>query len=372
METMFAPSERVSSSQLEIEVDIVNRSPVISALLHSISGLLVVIDENRQIVALNSSFLKMLGIHDPEEALGLRLGEAVRCIHSGDKPAGCGTTKYCSSCGGAVAIVSSLEQDNPVEMTCSLTARRGERTKDIALLVKSHPIIISAERFLLIFLQDITKQQQRAALERTFFHDVGNLLFMLLGSCELLVKECPSDLAKSIHKASIRLHKEIAIQRCLSNREVTSYLPERNDVTTETVLLELKSFFSYHPVADARETEFTNSVPNRVFNTDTSLLLRILTNMTTNALEATEEGGLVRVWIEENDDQLVFSVWNKGEISPQIARRIFQRNFSTKNQAGRGVGTFSMKLFGEEILGGLVSFTTSATDGTVFSFSHPV
>lgn len=372
METKFAPPERVSSNRLAIEVDIVNSSPIISALLHSISGLLVVIDENRQIVALNNSFLKMLGIHDPEEALGLRLGEAIRCIHAGDEPAGCGTTEYCSSCGAAIAIVSSLEQDNPVERTCSLSAKRGGRTKDIALLVKSHPIRINKDRFLLIFLQDITMQQQRAALERTFFHDVGNLLFMLLGSCELLVRECPSDLAKSIHKASVRLHKEIAIQRCLSNREISSYFPERNEVTTQSILRELKSFFSFHPVADAKETEFVNSVPNTVFNTDTSLLLRILTNMTTNALEATEEGGLVKVWIEESDSQLVFAVWNRGEIPPEIARRIFQRNFSTKNQAGRGVGTFSMKLFGEEILGGVVGFTTSATEGTIFTFSHPL
>jgi len=65
-------------------------------------------------------------------------------------------------------------------------------------------------------------------------------------------------------------------------------------------------------------------------------------------------------------------VWNGGEIPQEIAARIFQRNFSTKEQAGRGIGTFSMKLFGEKILGGQVSFTTSKKEGTIFRFACPI
>lgn len=66
---------------------------------------------------------------------------------------------------------------------------------------------------------------------------------------------------------------------------------------------------------------------------------------------------------------LSFCVWNSQEIPQEITHRVFQRNFSTKNQSGRGIGTFSMKLFGEEIFGGEVSFKTSPSDGTTFRFS---
>jgi PAS domain-containing protein len=175
METFFAPPERATDETLATEIEIVSKNPVVTGLLHSISGLLAILDEKRQIVALNDSFLQMLGIDDPADALGLRHGEAVQCIHADDEPAGCGTTKFCSSCGAAVAILSSLEQNKPVEMICALSAKRGDKITDIALLVKSHPIIINQHRFLLIFLQDITQQQQRAALERYFFHDVNNM-----------------------------------------------------------------------------------------------------------------------------------------------------------------------------------------------------
>ena len=107
------------------------------------------------------------------------------------------------------------------------------------------------------------------------------------------------------------------------------------------------------------------------FQADLSLLLRVLSNMITNALEATAEAGVVRVRAERTDNGLSFSVWNEGTIAADVALRVFQRNFSTKGGAGRGIGTYSMKLFGEKILGGKVSFTTSPEAGTTFTLSLP-
>ena len=91
--------------------------------------------------------------------------------------------------------------------------------------------------------------------------------------------------------------------------------------------------------------------------------------MIINALEATAENGEVKIWIEHNGDFLSFCVWNAEEITGDVKNRIFQRNFSTKSELGRGLGTYSMKLFGEEVLGGKVDFTTSEAEGTVFRFS---
>jgi PAS domain-containing protein len=202
MDTYFASAKRANEKEFVAEIEIMSKNPILSGLLHSISGLLAVLDEHRQIVALNDSFLQMLGIDDPTEALGLRPGEALQCIHAHDEPAGCGTTKFCSTCGAAIAIVSSLGQDKPVERICALSANRGDKDVDIALLVRSHPINIYKRKFLLLFLQDITQQQQRAALERTFFHDVNNMLTMLVVASELLVKKDSSELARAVHQSS--------------------------------------------------------------------------------------------------------------------------------------------------------------------------
>lgn len=372
MDTYFAPPERASDNELKDEIDIVSKNPVMSGLLHSISGLLAVLDEHRQVVALNDSLMEMLGLDDATKALGLRQGEVLQCIHANDEPAGCGTTKFCSTCGAAIAIVSSLEQNIPVEKICALSANRAGQEIEVALLVRSHPIIIDKKRFLLLFLQDITKQQQRAALERTFFHDINNLLSMLLGASELLVLKEPSELAQTVHQASVRLHKEVAIQRCLSQSENCTYLPMRHEIKTKEIVAELQSFFGNHPAALKKTIDFQNNYPNMSISTDICLLSRVLCNMIINALEATGKNGVVKIWLEHKSNLLSFSVWNGQEIPPEIVNRIFQRNFSTKEQAGRGIGTFSMKLFGEKILGGKITFTTSKENGTTFQFTHPV
>jgi signal transduction histidine kinase len=369
MGTYFAPAERVNESEIIVEIEFVNQNPVVTGLLQSISGLLAVLDEHRQVVALNDSFLQMLGIDDPAKALGLRPGEALRCIHAHDEPSGCGTTKFCSTCGAAIAIVSSLAQNKPVEKICALTALRGDKKVDIALLVKAHPIEINKKRFLLLFLQDISQQQQRAALERTFFHDVNNMLNVLLGASELLVREEPSELAKAIHRTSLRLIKEVAIQRCLSQNESCDYQPSWVAVTTGQIFKELHSFFANHTSAREKNIHISQYDLDISIKTDISLLLRVLCNMIINALEATAHNGVVKVWLEHDGDALSFYVWNAQEIPREVAMRIFQRNFSTKKQAGRGIGTYSMKLLGEKILGGQVSFTTSPKEGTIFKFT---
>ncbi len=98
MDTYFAPAERADANELLAEIEIANRNPIMSGLLHSINGLLAILDEYRQIVATNDSFLKILNIDDPSESLGLRPGEVLQCIHADEKPSGCGTTKFCFSC----------------------------------------------------------------------------------------------------------------------------------------------------------------------------------------------------------------------------------------------------------------------------------
>jgi K+-sensing histidine kinase KdpD len=372
VDTYYAPPERTADKDLAAEIKIVSGNPIVTGLLHSISGLLSVLDEHRQVVALNSSFLDFLGIKDPSAALGLRPGEAIQCVHCHDEPAGCGTTRHCSTCGAAVAMVASLGQDKPVERICSLSVNKNGATFDLALLVRSHPIVIEQKKFLLLFLQDISVQEQRAALERLFFHDFNNMLTGLVGFSEqLALNDSNSSLANRLFQISLRMKKEVEMQRHLMLHGQFCYSPERYDVSPREVLEELKLFFANHPAASNKKIHFSDSLPSIAVASDLSLLLRVLCNMITNALEASGENGTVKVWVEQNSNMVSFCVWNGSSIPEDIALRVFQRNFSTKDGAGRGIGTYSMKLFGENILGGKVDFISSLQDGTTFRISIP-
>jgi signal transduction histidine kinase len=99
--------------------------------------------------------------------------------------------------------------------------------------------------------------------------------------------------------------------------------------------------------------------------------MRVLQNMVLNALEATPVGGVVRVGATVSSDAIEFAVWNDAVIPPEIARRIFQRNFTTKSELGHGYGTYSMKLLGERMLGGSVTFTSQPGEGTCFRCRLP-
>ncbi len=332
-------------------------------------GLLAVLNEHRQILAVNSSLLTMIGIEDARSILGLRPGEAVGCVHAHDMPGGCGTSQFCSSCGAAIAIVSSIAGDRTAERKCVMTVGLNGGKTEICLRVKASPILIEDTKLIMLFLQDITYQERWAAFERSFFHDLNNIVAGLLGASDLMVIKSGSEkdeLAGQIGKMALRLAKEIDIQRTLAAGAQTDYHLTREMVTYDRVVDEIRSLFCSHPAASGRRLSLpVETVDGSVF-TDFHLLLRILTNMLVNALEASGEGDDVRFSIETRGGKTTFSVWNRQAIPETIRPRIFQRYFSTKAGNGRGIGTHTMKLFGEEILGGRVDFYSDEAYGTVF------
>ena len=71
------------------------------------------------------------------------------------------------------------------------------------------------------------------------------------------------------------------------------------------------------------------------------------------------------------DEAVTFSVTNPGVIPRDVQLQIFQRSFSTKGDRGRGVGTYSIKLLGEQYLRGTMGFKTDASNGTTFWLRLP-
>lgn len=370
MHTYFASPERCNEEELRKQVDIVSRNPVIDGLLKFTSGLLAVLDSHRQILAVNDSMLQMLGIENASNALGLRPGEAICCIHADEEPGGCGTAKSCSTCGAAIAIVATLAEEIPSERTCAATIKRRGEEIDVYFQVRCVPIKYEGYLFLLLFMQDITNYQRWAALERAFFHDILNFVSGLVGVAELIALEGTDPyLLKALREQAWQLKNEIDVQRVLASTKGQEYELSLQEVTANQVVTGIRNVFANHPVAAGKSLKISEPIPKLTLFTDYSLLLRVLINMLTNAFEATDGGGAVRFWIDGDGDAVSFFVWNKEAIPGNVKQRIFQRHFSTKNGTGRGIGTFSMKLLGEEFLRGNVGFTTSDEEGTVFRFT---
>jgi len=373
METQFAPAERSDEHRLRQDLSQVAQHPVVTTLLETASGLLAILNENRQVLTLNEAFLRMLGVDDPEKVLGLRPGEAVQCVHAHDMPGGCGTSRYCSTCGAAIAIIASLEHNRPEERKCIATVLRNGDRVEICLRVRSAPMVLDNRRFLLLFLQDVTVPQRWAESERAFFHDLNNLLTGMQGASELLVDGDPRlapQMATMLRKLCTRMSRQVELQRMLLQEEFSDYqlMPERESVRAFTD--QLAGLFANHPAARNKDLKI-GELPQVTFVTDMALLQRILVNMLTNAFEATAPGGAVKLNVSAEKHAVNFLVWNRVHIPDEVVMRIFQRHFSTKDESGRGLGTFAMKLLGERVLGGQVSFTSTEQDGTTFRFRLP-
>ncbi|MBU4264040.1 MAG: PAS domain-containing sensor histidine kinase [Proteobacteria bacterium] len=372
MKTYFAPAERCTREKLQEEIRLISCNPVIDGLMKSLSGLIAVLDEQRQVLAVNDTMLKILGYPDANEVLGLRPGEILHCVHAHEEPWGCGTTKSCMTCGAAIAIVSCLEKNKPQDRICVATVIKDGKEIDLCFQVRTYPINFEGHRFLLLFMHDITNQQVWASLERVFFHDINNILSGLMGTSEMLPPDAADHkLVKTLQQLLLRLKNEIDIQRVLSQSKTENYQMVFHQIPIVEVVQELRNFFANHPAAKGKTLTFPLAIPDVCITTDCSLLLRVLTNMVINAFEATGPAGEVKIRINTGEKNIAFTVWNDQPIPENIHLRIFKRHFSTKPGDGRGIGTFSMKLFGEDFLKGKVDFTSSVQDGTVFRFTLP-
>jgi signal transduction histidine kinase len=372
--TFFAPAQRAEKRDLLRNIDFVSRNPVIDLVLRSAGSLLAILNEQRQIVAVNDALLKVLGLDNASDVFGLRPGEAIHCTHARDMPGGCGTSRYCETCGAAIAIVTALCGDEPVERDCAVTAERNGRKEDLFFRVRAQTLAADGHRLILLFLQDMTEAHQRALLERVFLHDISNLVSGLVGSAELL--DPGQDRRHAKHaglmlQLSRRLAKEIQVQKAIMNADPSAVTLSLEEVSAQGIGSELTQVFAHHPAAKGRRVDVETAAPDVKLTTDASLLVRMLANAVTNALEATAEGNTVRVWHEPVAGGARFCVWNREAIPAPAALRVFQRCFTTKRGPGRGFGTYIMKLLGEDRLKGKVDFTTSPADGTVFRIQVP-
>jgi signal transduction histidine kinase len=272
-------------------------------------------------------------------------------------------------------MVTCLDLAEPMEKTCAVTVGNNGRKQDLYLRVRSVPVTHQGKKLLLLFLQDISHQQRLASLEQVFFHDINGILQGILGASELLSLKAPENIrtySDLLRKLTERLVGEVSMQQYLSQNGGISYQTCVSTVRIRQIVEDIGMFFSSHPSKGNRHLVLPGTIQDMIITTDSSLVIRIIVNMVINAFEATDDGDAVRLSVDTSNREVIFTVWNRKPIPGDIARRIFQRNFSTKADTGRGLGTYSMKLFGEEVLGGMVDFSTSPAEGTCFRFILPV
>ncbi len=372
----FAPAERATREALFESVERVANSRIVNALLRSTTTMMCILNEHRQLLAFNAAYLDGLNVDNADDILGLRPGEAIHCTHSDDHPGGCGTGPHCRTCGAAIAIVAAQRTGKPVQRECLLTAtnHRGH-PRSYSFLVRAAPCADAKEHLTVLSLSDISTQKLNAGLERAFLHDMSNVVGALNATAELLRGAPPAEatgLLEDLSELTQRLTRELVVQKLLLSENPSQYRRNWQQVPIQASLNFMKHLFANHHVASGKQLTIEQSLEARELTTEPTLFERVLTNMVTNAFEASGASETVKLTATSTSDSATFTVWNSACMDDAVASRVFQRFFSTKAGLGRGQGTYAMKLIGETLLRGSVTFSTARTTGTTFTFVLPL
>ena len=121
---------------------------------------ILVVDSERLVWEINDAGAKLAG-RPPEDLVGLRGGDALRCLHALDSPLGCGFGEACERCVVRNTVLSTIKTGQrhdgvEAQMTLGLLGDQAKRT----LLLYTAPLDTPESQRVLVILVDITERKK--------------------------------------------------------------------------------------------------------------------------------------------------------------------------------------------------------------------
>jgi ParB-like chromosome segregation protein Spo0J len=352
------------SGTMEEGLSVMNNS-VFGYLLGEIPNMIIILNHKRKVVYMNRKFLEIAENFSPEDKHGMKLGECLLCFHATEAELGCGTTPFCKVCGFAKAVNES-EKGVKSSGECIITLKNSDT---LTFSIQSIPFMHNGGQYFFVSMLDKSDLKARQLLENIFLHDINNSISALTSINEL-IDELPLLEARTmINELLIRLTDEIHSYRLITDAENYSLSLMVSRVNIDGLIeASVKSLLNNRDLR-GRKVEIIKG--GLVFNTDETLLRRVLSNTIKNALEASTDQQTVTVYskIDESGEYNIM-VKSQPVIPAEIQLQLFQRSFSTKGK-GRGWGAYSIRLLTERYLGGRVRFVSNESDRTIFTITLP-
>jgi signal transduction histidine kinase len=367
--TAFAPAERSAPHIVEKQMEYFLSDEMLLQIFNAVPDVVLVLNKDRQIVFSNRALLEATGLSE-QKVRGMRPGEVLGCVHAFETEGQCGTTEFCQTCGAVRAILSSLNGKESVQ-ECRITL---QSQQSLDLRVWATPLQVGEEPFSVFAVKDISHEKRRRVLERVFFHDILNVAGGLRGFADLLQDAPPDELEyiqQAISDLSSQLVQEINTQQRLTAAEHGELKVYPDQINPRQFLADLLALYRKQEIARERGLQLVANTPDIWFTSDPNLLRQVIGHMIRNGLEGSAPNEVVTVGAAVAGERIEFTVHSPTFIPRNIQLQIFQRSFSTKG-AGRGLGTYTIKLLSEQYLQGHVSFFTSPEEGTTFKGSYPL
>ena len=223
-------------------------------------------------------------------------------------------------------------------------------------------------------------ERTRDEVERIVRHDLRNPLNAMLIATQLLMSQDMTpkqkELLNIVHESGYKLNYMLSNSMDFVSMEEGKYrlTPRRLRVSDifRTVMQETI------PAREKKAVEVELLENGRPMSGDSSLLIdgermhleNLFTNLLRNAIEASPEGAVVSLGVQEDADWLEFQVHNQGEVPEDIRDNFFDRYATTGKEEGTGLGTFIASLI-TKTHAGTISFVTDSQEGTTLTVRLP-
>ncbi len=262
--------------------------------------------------------------------------------------------------------VKAVELDRRLHATIEeLGARNTQLERALAELRDAQDRLVAAER-----LAAVGRRASGIA------HEIGNQL-SLLGYAELIADRYKGDpesraLTDPLLAARRRLASMVSSIKEFVRGAPTTYTRERQPIAP--IIEEALSILRFEPALKTRTVrrEPWDESASAVVNQEK--ILQVALNLIRNAIQATREGGTIRLGVERYGDGgagVRFEVEDDGcGIAPEHLARIWEPFFSTKGEAGTGLGLGICKRILAEH-GGDISVVSHPAEGARFTVVIP-
>jgi len=373
--THYAPAERLGKAEVGKQSGKIAESEFLDNVLTKMPFVFLIVNHERQILYTNEILLKSLGYEDLNSAIGLRPGEFFSCVHAEKEEGGCGTTKHCRYCGAVNAMMESQKKQDLIVKECRLTTKRPSGDMSMDFEVASKPFVWRNETYYILTLNDISSKKRREQLERVFFHDLTNKTGSLAGLIDLIQRrgfgEDSASLIDLVNRGMKELLKDISYQKQIQQAENGNLKIQPVKLNSLQIMFNIRGDFRSTLEKEGKHVDVDQKSDDLEIQTDEVLLNRILTNLIKNALEASITGDRIQLSFKANEKTGIFRVCNPTVMEEKVKNQVFQRSFSTKG-TGRGIGTYSIKLFTENYLEGKAWFESTREKGTCFYIELPL
>jgi len=231
-------------------------------------------------------------------------------------------------------------------------------------------------------IRDVTEQKRierlRDDVQRMMRHDLKSPLIGIIGLAGLLLKrknltDKQDSAARMIQELGERMLGFIDRTRDLFQMEEGSYTLKPQEVNICSVLQRIKKILK--PLALKRKTVFVFTIDGQpthlkgeyVILCEGALVEIMFANLIKNAIEASPEGGTIRISIDtvERSGQgfHCIDIHNMGVVPMEICENFFKPYTTSGKDGGTGLGTHNALLVARTHKGD-IRFTTSEDEGT--------